>query len=909
MGKFFLVLSYKFLLVWLATSVATLAVLGGVFSYLLAGQHEVAAKRALTSSFKQASSLFLLRSDSISTLVDGLSNDAKIFNIVNLLHNYQDKENYRPLLFDNEKKSLMNLLIEQRSLTDHSFLAVYMTGGELVTYVQRDDQHFQASGYVSYVNKKPHIVQPSEDPDAIPTPFPAIGREIAPSVLPEGKEHHYSIVNGSLVHISSAPIIRDPFSAKRKVIGTVVAADIINELFLKQVTQLVGYPTTLTLPGMVSDNEFGFALDGITETVPDLVATTGEFSLVSNDDYFLGVSSVNLSEEAPAMMLIGVNKDAFTSGIGTLQRSILWTLVLTAFTILPIGAYFIRRNLTEPINKLMTGVKSLSTSGEPARIELHTHDELGALAMTFNRMARTIYNRESDLEHSRDQIRLITDNLPILLTYIDNMGRYRFANKTCCKWYNRPANQIIGSRSIDMHNDEYKHFKEHMQQGYAGIQTIFESRVKYPDGTTRDIRSGIIPDFDEHHQVRGVFSFSEDITEAKSIEEKYRQSQKTEAIGHFAGGIAHDFNNLLTIILGNLKWVSESALEGKMDPSVKEALDDALSAANDGAALTGDLLSFSRKRPLRNEVLDTQEAILSCVRLLSRLIPENISVVVNIEEQPRSFINIDKPQLDNAIMNLALNAKDAMTSGGVLEIGHQANPSLSDIPDAAPGTEYIAITVSDTGHGMSDKLIAAAPDPFFTTKPAGRGTGLGLSSVHGFVAQSNGKIKMESTIGIGTTVSLYFPKQPFAGIPRPISASPGQHPEAEATDSLAALAHGKAMLIAEDEEGVRKILARHFTNLGFIVHVVTNADEALKYVKNNHVDIVLTDIMMPGRFKGTHLARQVREHDADIKVILLTGYSNQEVLAEKLEETPLIQKPFEIKNLEDEVFAQLILTT
>jgi CheY-like chemotaxis protein len=367
-----------------------------------------------------------------------------------------------------------------------------------------------------------------------------------------------------------------------------------------------------------------------------------------------------------------------------------------------------------------------------------------------------------------------------------------------------------------------------------------------------------------------------------------------QAIGQLTGGIAHDFNNLLTVIMGNLELARMKL--GPQDPLAAN-VERSLWAAQRGGTLTGQLLAFARKQPLAPAPFDLSAHLPELVPLLQRTLGEHIDVRF-VDSAGLWPAMADLAQLESAVLNLALNARDAMPGGGRLTI-ELANKVLDDQyarthAEVVPG-DYVMIAVSDTGHGMSADIIARAFEPFFTTKTEERGTGLGLAMVFGFVKQSGGHVKICSEPGEGTSVKLYLPRAVGATVPsNPRSGVPADFPHGSAT-----------ILVVEDEAGVREIAVAILRSLGYRVLEAPDGDEGLRVFGAHaaEIDLLLTDVVLPGKLRGRGLAERITAMRPDIKVLFMSGYTENSIVNHgRLDDgVHLLGKPFKREQLAHKV--------
>jgi two-component system cell cycle sensor histidine kinase/response regulator CckA len=399
----------------------------------------------------------------------------------------------------------------------------------------------------------------------------------------------------------------------------------------------------------------------------------------------------------------------------------------------------------------------------------------------------------------------------------------------------------------------------------AGTDFSVHHRTVWPDGTVRWLSGAGRIHLGEHREpVRGV-GISLDVTERRTLEEQFQQAQKMEAIGRLAGGVAHDFNNLLTVILGYCEL-----LLADLDPDDLRQADIAeiQTAGARGAGLTRQLLAFSRKEIIEPMRLDLNVVVADMRAMLGRLIGEDVKVVVNLRPELAPVI-ADRGQVEQIVMNLAVNARDAMPKGGTLTI-ETANVDL-DEPYARTHLEvtagpYVALTVTDTGTGMTPDVQARLFEPFFTTKALGKGTGLGLATVHGIVMRSGGSVTVDSEVGKGTSFKVYFP--PADATAMAVEAPPVARPRAEA----------QTVLVVEDADGLRELTKRLLERQGYTVLVAANADEALRVFEGNaSIDVLLTDVVMPGG-SGPELTRRLVERRPALKVIFMSGYTEDAIV-------------------------------
>jgi PAS domain S-box-containing protein len=388
----------------------------------------------------------------------------------------------------------------------------------------------------------------------------------------------------------------------------------------------------------------------------------------------------------------------------------------------------------------------------------------------------------------------------------------------------------------------------------------------------------------------GILGLIRDLTFEQKQEDARLKAQRLEAIGQLTGGVAHDFNNLLTIITGNLELLEDYV----SDPRGTDNLKRAQGAAEAGARLTSRLLTFARRRRLEPQTVDLNEQVRAMLELLTRTLGENIQLSTRLAYNLWKT-RIDQSEIESAILNLAINARDAMPNGGklVIETNNVTldGDSASSDGAVAPGN-YVRMSVSDTGMGMSKDVLRRAFEPFFSTKPAGRGTGLGLSTIYGFVKQSNGNVMIYSEAGQGTTVNIYLPQH----------AASEKSSVAKLENIVTQAISGKTVLVVEDNPDVRAVAVGRLKRLGYQVKEAETAVDAIRQLSDGlAVDAVFSDVMMPGGQSGFDLARWIAGNRPSLAVLLTSGFSEDIMPDGGSDHLQVLRKPYTQKELESEL--------
>ena len=468
---------------------------------------------------------------------------------------------------------------------------------------------------------------------------------------------------------------------------------------------------------------------------------------------------------------------------------------------------------------------------------------------------------DAALRASQAQFQSIMRHAPMMVALKDLQGRYTFVNEAFREYTGRDAGIVIGKTAADFYPSELADFIAREDRDAVESRRVIQ-REMTPQ-LTHDERTALLvkfPVFDARGEPTGVGLVVTDVTEQKKIEAQLAQAQRIESLGQLTGGIAHDFNNLLTSILLNA-----DVLAGVLDDKLRPLAEAVRTAAERGADLTRRLLAFGRRQMLEPRPTDLRELLTGMEALMRRTIGEHIRIEFR-NAADLWFATVDPSQLEHAVLNLALNARDAMPDGGRLTI-ETAN-CVFDADQASleikPG-QYVMIAVGDTGVGMAPDALARAFEPFFTTKDVGKGTGLGLSMVYGFVKQSGGHARIQSEPGNGTVVRLYVPRAIVAEVAP--SAAPA--PSAE-------LPRGKeTVLFVEDDPMVRQYTGQQIVGLGYKVITAENAVEALALVETGAApDLLFTDVVMPGGMNGRQLALKLRQRWPNLRVLYTSGYAH-----------------------------------
>ncbi|MCB9948546.1 MAG: PAS domain S-box protein, partial [Rhodospirillaceae bacterium] len=519
---------------------------------------------------------------------------------------------------------------------------------------------------------------------------------------------------------------------------------------------------------------------------------------------------------------------------------------------------------------------------------------VASIDITAERMAQ-------DAEHATaERYRLLYKRTPAMMHSVDRDGILVAVSNLWLEKLGYRREDVIGRPASDFLTPESAHkavtdaLVPLRQTGACkDVDLQFVTRT----GEILDTQLSAVTQHDESGEISGTLAVMTDVSERRVIERRLIQAQKMEAVGQLTGGMAHDFNNLLSVIVGNLELLE---LAIKSDPQASHRARSAMNAAERGALLTQRLLAFSRRQALETKTIDVNELVGSMSNLLRRTLGETIELQFNPDDDLWSA-HTDPGQLESAVLNLAINARDAMPRGGHLIIEtrntHLDQDYANQEVDVEPG-DYVHVTVSDTGTGIPAEILDKVFDPFFTTKEVGKGTGLGLSMVLGFVKQSGGHVKIYSEDGNGTTVNLYL---------RRAEAAADTDAMPSGIDQNCADGAGTILLV-EDQDSIREFAQDMLEELGYHVLAAENGLAALAVLDANpSIDLLLTDIVMPGGLSGPQLARLACERRPDLRLLYMSGFAESKVLLDGEVElaSDLIHKPFRRAELARKVHAAM----
>ena len=667
--------------------------------------------------------------------------------------------------------------------------------------------------------------------------------------------------------------IKDVESRSR---GYYVTGD--EEMLRGRKASLAGMRRSAARLGAIASEDLGRRLGELVRTADERIAYSNRLvALRGRPEEALRVirqgSDVMDRLRGESEAIITEQTSAYRAEQGMLQRQAwLTSLGLAAGVLLCLGAigwlFAIRGREVERRRRLEDELRSLN-------VELEDRVE----------------ERTGQVERARKLLNAVVENIPDMVLLKESSGagfRYLLVNAAGEELLGRSRDEIVGRTETDLFPAEESALIVEANRAVAAsgeARTLTDRTLTTASGA-RTVETRMVPIANGNGETALILAIVRDVSDAKRREEQLRQLQRMDAIGRLTGGVAHDFNNLLAIVQGNSELVRDRLEEGS---ELAEMTDDVIGAATRGAELVRRLLAFARMQHLEPISVDLGERLPNVVGLLQRALGENVQLQVRMADGLWPAI-IDPTQVDDALLNLAINGRDAMPGGGTLTIEtqnvHLDEDYAAHHVEVAPG-DYVMLAVSDTGTGMEPDVLARAFEPFFTTKEEGQGTGLGLSQVFGWVKQSSGHIKIYSEVGHGTTIKLYLPRAMAEGVPAPAPAD------------TEAIGGDETILVVEDNPNVRKTVVRQLDDLGYASVEAESGARALELVADGLAfDLLLTDVVMPGGMTGYELADRLRRDRPGTRVLFTSGYTELARSADQpARRDPLLSKPYRKQEL------------
>jgi PAS domain S-box-containing protein len=616
------------------------------------------------------------------------------------------------------------------------------------------------------------------------------------------------------------------------------------------------------------------------QTVVDTISVDGVERIVGR--------SVLEGDSGGLVVSFGLDKTQAFAEMQSRTQFGIFLIVLSTSLVLVLTWLGARRFIHRPLGRLVDAANQWRLGDYAQRVDIRERSEIGRVANAFNTMADALQHHEHELRAAKEKaeeaaarITMIFESTADSVITVDRDFRVTFFNERARIQIARGGELVGMNLQEDVLNPADVQLCNPLREAMAHQQSV--SYEAYCSRCCAWFEINTFPMAD------GLAIFFRDITEHKQAlearrqtEEKLHQSQKMESVGQLTGGVAHDFNNLLTVISGNLELIEDTKDIGR----VRQFAAAARRATDRGAKLTAQLLAFSRRQKLSPKLVNANQLVLGFQGLIQQAVGERCEIRLRTVER-LWLCNVDPSLLETALLNLALNGRDAMADGGVLEIETQ-NVVLDEATAGSPPGSYVRLSVKDTGHGMPPEVRDRAFEPFFTTKEIGKGTGLGLSMVYGFVRQSGGHATVESATGVGTTVALYLPK-----------AAQQADAEVETIQPQMIPGGSERILVVEDNEDLLEVTSAMLTTFGYEVLCAQNGAEAIQILESGQeFDLLFSDVVMPNGMSGVELARELRRRNKSVKILLTSGHAGDVLERHQAAgEFPIIDKPFRLSDL------------
>ena len=827
-----------------------------------------------------------------------LAEDKSIIAITNLVNRYQNKNIYQPLIFDEEKKKVSQHLLKQITLTKAEQSSIYSKQGDLISYAIHT-KNTTESGFVTYENGEPLVLKQTDKnpiwhkgsmPESIRLNIPPLNEQ-APFLSYAGKVKYISHKN-KFIAKNSRIIYRNNKNSDTTLLGIVTVHSALNESFFQSASENGHAKISLQLHN-------GFLINPITGLSPidDLdkkssihLSNTPNTKVFTADDYYIS-SYIWTTQQGKNYILTTNSRSDLVIALSETRYILMLIFILTAALGFALSTYWLNRLISKPLNALTIKATSGNIGHLPTFPVSKGNDEISLLGKVLNKMVDTIRNRENQLIENKTQLNHTQKLAKIGGWKLDHKNNEMlFSDEIYSilkedKESNSASQELIKKHIYfdDMEKIE-KEFNYSMQHH---IPFDITHRIVDAKGNIKTVHVYSETLFDEKGNPISTKGTMQDISEQTIKDEQLRRTQKLDAIGKLTGGVAHDFNNMLGVILGFAELLQDSP---DTTEKQKKYLSQITSAGMRASSLTSKLLAISRKDSDTATCVDINQVLLEEQIMLEKTLTVRIKLNLKLHDDLWT-IWLEKDELEDAIMNMSINAMHAMPSGGELTLSTQ-NATLSSVDIRnmeIPAGDYVMLSITDSGTGMTNEILEKIFEPFFTTKDE-MGTGLGMSQVYGFVKRSHGTIDVHSELGHGTRITLYFPRY----LADDFTDTPSSNKK---VDNIQ-LSGSSTILVVDDEEALRELANDILSDKGYKVLTAENGEEALETLQSNDIDLVLSDVIMP-EIDGYKLASVIEENYPEIKIQIISGYADvkdQEILNSSLY-IDRLQKPYTAEEL------------
>ncbi|MDH5394156.1 MAG: response regulator [Gammaproteobacteria bacterium] len=884
----------KLVLYTIGTIVITLLLTGFAIDLILTDLYNNNARTELDYSYTQLKNrLASIHSDILDQSTQ-ISADQSVIAVTNLVQRYQDTINYQPLIFDNEKKKIAVYLQKQIALSESDRVMMYANDGSLIAYAIQDKLSRTAGivsykkGIAVYINNHNQSDNWMESglPTSIAASIPELGK--LTSFLSHSGEIKYFSAKDTFTVENSRVITRYSADGSVQLLGVIRTSKSLDAHFFKGITDNANIKISLLLHNGSQLNARQQLLP--VKNLPSSSLLHGDTypatkALLDNKKYYLQ-SYVWPTAQGNNYLLISLPKSGLVSALNQTRVYLLIIFSIIAVFIILSGVYWLNRLISRPLNELVEQTKLSNRDGYPVFTVKKGDDEISQLGLVLNKMVKLIEAREKDLI---ERTQRLND-----AQHLAKVGDWELDTKTESMQWSNEAYNIFGytaggcTPTLDaiiavMHPDDKNNALQAYQVSLENRQSFnFTHRIINKEKEIKYVNVYGEHLFDDAGNAVRSIGTMQDITEQVTKDEQLRRTQKMDALGKLTGGVAHDFNNMLGIIMGFTELLENSLQENDLKRNLYTH--EILQATERATKLTAKLLNFSRKETATASKANINELLLGERHMLEKTLTVRIQLILDLENH-LWHVWLDKDELEDAIINMAINSMHAIINEGELRLSTQ-NISLSQIDVQnleIPAGDYVLLSIADTGSGMDRDTLQHIFEPFFTTKKD-KGTGLGMSQVYGFVKRCKGAIHINSEPQHGTRISIYMPRYHER---EKILATVN---ESNAHKDLKGNAR---ILVVDDEPGLRMLAKEILTSYGYSVSLAESASQALALLKEQEYELMLSDVIMPG-MNGYELAKKVSELYPAIKIQMASGFSDNTGTSTGNEAlyTQRLQKPF-----------------
>ena len=1005
-------LNQKLFLFWFGSICLSLLLFGAVFLFLSNELHQNSIHEQIDEAFDALDRQLNDRDQYLFHTTSLFAKRVDIVASMNMIYTYQDLENYQSIVFDVEKKKLSLELANLIKSEGVDIITVHDGNNRLTSFVYLDDSGQVKSGYLSYDNGIPGYFLSSTDAgiyhqvDILPF---GIGR--TDFFNSKSMNHRHTHVRDKKFVIEfHVPVVRQMQDKPEKKVGMITVIGNIGTEFARNLRKDTGLSFMFSMDGENwIFNEQDKNINKIVNNIANMDLTSGDlhnWELAFYDDFFYGIASYSINGGTESKFIFS-GEYGLGSDIAIFQKAMFFVLLINILLILPLGFYFLRSRVLQPVLRLVSSVESIEQGEYKITTPLSGNDELTFLTNSFNSMALAIQQREHELQ----KLSLAVEQSPISMIITNLDGDIEYVNPAFTKitgytfddvigkntrllkgekisaevfaqlwddisngrpWHGilhnkkkngdfiwvsssiipikAPDGEVINYLALNEDITERKHNEEQLyiqssalqaaadgilitdKEGLAQcVNPAFERITGYCSDeiighTPRILKSGrqddpyykelwdtiksgktwqgelynqrkdgsiyleeesITPVLDDSGEITNFIAIKRDITAHHQQEEQLRHSQKMDALGKLTGGIAHDYNNMLGVILGYSDLLQTALSE---QPKLAKYAHEIYHAGERGTKLTKKLLAFSRQKTSEEEVLNINMLLSDEQHMLEKTLTARIELVYDLEDNLWS-VWLDAGDLEDAIVNLCINAMHAIEGSGQLNIktsNEQVSTVEAPLLDLASGN-YVVFSITDTGCGMDDATKQRIFDPFYSTK-GDQGSGLGLSQVYGFVERSGGTIRVETELGHGTSFNLYFPQYQITN----------SNFISKKDNSMPASGGSESILIVDDEESLLEVTCEVLKNKGYNTFCANSSKHALTILEQEHIDLLLSDVIMP-EMDGFQLAAIVQAKYPQVKIQLASGFFDIQKTEIDDEQKNFLHKPYKSQALLDRI--------